>query len=143
MNENMLVIIKPDAARRHVTSEILKRLKSTGISVHEQKELTITPEQAAGLYRPHKDKAFYAGLVRYMTSGPVTVVRLSGGNAIARIRMLMGPTDPAQAPKGTIRGDFYDGNVFTDYGAMQNLIHGSDSPESAERELGIFFGKNS
>ena len=140
MNENTLIILKPDAVRRKLAGQILKQIKSTGLTIHEQKEITLMPEQAAALYVPHKGKEFYDGLVTYMTSGPVIVLRLSGGNAIAMMRALMGPTDPAKAPKGTIRGDYYDGHVFTDYGAMQNLIHGSDSPESAARELPIFFG---
>ena len=99
----------------------------------ERMELAqVTPEQAAANYIEHEGKPFYAGLIDYITSGPVVKLVLSGTDAVAIVRKLMGPTNPKEAAPGTIRGDF---GLIMD----ANVIHGSDSPESAEREIGIFF----
>ena len=130
--ERTLVIIKPDAMQRGLAAEILGRLERRGLRFAGLKLLRITPEMAARHYAEHQGKGFYDSLVRYITSSPVIVAAVEGPDAVAAVRKTMGKTRPLEAEPGTIRGDFA---LTVGY----NLIHGSDSPQSAERELAIFF----
>jgi nucleoside-diphosphate kinase len=132
-NEETLVIVKPDAVRRGLIGEILSRLERKGLRIEEMRMIRIDRDLADRHYEEHRDKPFFDELTDFITSGDVVVARVSGEQAIGVVRALMGPTDPAGAPQGTIRGDY--GLVIT-----QNLVHGSDSPESAKRELDLFFG---
>jgi nucleoside-diphosphate kinase len=132
-NEETLVIVKPDAVRRGLVGEILSRLERKGLRIEEMRMMRIDRDLADRHYEEHRDKPFFAELTDFITSGEVVVARVSGEQAIGVVRALMGPTDPAEAPQGTIRGDY--GLVIT-----ENLVHGSDSPESAKRELDLFFG---
>lgn len=131
--EETLVIVKPDAVRRGLIGEVMGRLERKGLRIDELRMLRIDGDLAARLYDEHQDKPFFAELVDFITAGEVVVARVSGEQAVPVVRALMGPTDPAAAPTGTIRGDY--GLVIT-----ENLVHGSDSPESAKRELDLFFG---
>lgn len=131
--EATLVIIKPDAVRRGLVGEVLRRIEQKGLRVEEMRTQRIDQSLAQEHYDEHRDKPFFEELVGFITSGPVVVARVTGEQAVSVVRTLMGPTDPADAPPGTIRGDY--GLVIT-----ENLVHGSDSPESAKRELDLFFG---
>lgn len=131
--ENTFVMIKPDGVARGLVGEIIGRFERKGLKLHQIRMLTFDEELARRHYFEHVEKPFFPDLVEFITSGPVVAMEWSGENAISVARNLMGATDPNQAAPGTIRADF--GLVVT-----TNLIHGSDSPESAERELGIFFG---
>ncbi len=131
--ESTLLIVKPDAVQRGLVGEILGRIESKGLRVAEMRTMVIDRPTAEEHYAEHREKPFFDELVGFIGSGPVVVARIEGEGAISVLRMLMGPTDPAAAPPGTIRGDF--GTIIT-----HNLVHGSDSPESAERELKLFFG---
>lgn len=133
MNQSTYVMIKPDAVRRGLAGRIIARFEDAGLAIERMEYGTLSREQAAANYAEHEGKPFYEGLVEYITSGPVVKMVLSGPGAVAVCRKLMGVTNPAEAAPGTIRGDF--GLVMD-----ENVIHGSDSPESAEREIGIFFG---
>lgn len=139
MPEKTLLLIKPDGVERRLENEILFRIEKTGLIIEAKKSLRPTAQQAAELYSPHLGKEFYPGLIKFITSGPIIACRVTGANAIARVRELMGATDPRSAAAGTIRGDFKEDNVISEHGTIKNLVHGSDSPESAERELAIFF----
>ena len=130
--QSTLLIVKPDAVRRGLVGEILRRVESKGLRIEEMRTMQIDRSLGERHYEEHADKPFFGELVEFITSGPVIVARLRGEQAVGVLRTLMGPTDPAAAPPGTIRGDF--GTVIT-----ENLVHGSDSPESAERELSLFF----
>lgn len=130
--ESTLLIVKPDGVRRGLVGEVLRRVEAKGLRVAELRMLSIGRPLAEEHYAEHRDKPFFGELVAFITSGPVVVARLEGEGAIDVSRTLIGPTDPASAPPGTIRGDF--GLIIT-----ENLVHGSDSPESAERELKLFF----
>ncbi len=131
--ESTLLIVKPDGVRRGLVGEVLRRAERKGLRLAEIRTMMIDRALAEEHYGEHRDKTFFDELVGFITSGPVVVARLEGVGAIDVWRTLMGPTDPATAPPGTIRGDF--GLIIT-----ENLVHGSDSPESAERELKLFFG---
>ena len=131
--ETTLLILKPDAVRRGLVGEILRRVESKGLRVAELSMIRIDEALAGEHYGEHREKPFFGELVQFITSGDVVVARLVGEQAISVLRTMMGPTDPASAPPGTIRGDF--GTIIT-----ENLVHGSDSAESAERELKLFFG---
>ena len=131
-DEETLVIVKPDAVRRGLTGEIVARIERKGLRVAEMRTMRIERELAERLYGEHHDKPFFGDLVDFITSGDVVVARVVGEQAVPVVRTLMGPTDPASAPPGTIRGDF---GVLI----QENLVHGSDSPESAKRELDLFF----
>jgi nucleoside-diphosphate kinase len=137
--EKTCFMIKPDGVSRNLTAEILGRVSRAGLKVVQQQQLTLDRKLAAELYQPHLCKPFYDGLIQFITSGPVVVCCLEGREAINRLRELMGATDPRQALPGTIRGDLREANVLTPLGTIKNLVHGSDSPASAERELAIFF----
>jgi len=130
--ETTLILLKPDAVQRGLMGRILSRFEDKGLQVVGAKLMRITPELAAKHYQDHVSKPFYPGLVRFMTSSPVLALALRGNGAIAIARGMMGATFGSKAAAGTIRGDFGVSNSF-------NLIHGSDSPEAAARELGIFF----
>jgi nucleoside-diphosphate kinase len=130
--ETTLIILKPDAVQRGLMGRIIARLEDKGLQIVGAKMMRITPQLAATHYEAHQGKPFYEGLVRFMTSSPVLVMAVRGVGAIAICRKMMGATFGSNAEPGTIRGDFGVSNSF-------NLIHGSDGPESAERELSLFF----
>jgi nucleoside-diphosphate kinase len=130
--ERTLIILKPDAVQRGLCGEILARFEQKGLQLVGCKMMKIPTQLAETHYEPHRGKPFYPGLVKFMTSSPVIVLALAGKDAIAISRKMMGATFGSKAEPGTIRGDFGVSNSF-------NLIHGSDSPESAARELGLFF----
>jgi nucleoside-diphosphate kinase len=131
--ERTLCIVKPDAtAKPGAVGEILRRVEQAGLRLVGVKMLRLTEEQARGFYAVHKARPFYADLVRFMTSGSIVPAVLEGENAIARWRELMGPTDAAKAPKGTIRGD-----LGSD--VERNAVHGSDAPATARVEIAYFF----
>lgn len=130
--ETTLIILKPDAVQRGLMGRIISRFEDKGLLIVGAKLMRITPELAATHYESHKGKKFYDGLVRFMTSSPVLVMAVRGIGAIEICRAMMGATFGSKAAAGTIRGDFGVSNSF-------NLIHGSDSPEAAKREMGLFF----
>ena len=130
--ERTLIIFKPDAVQRGLCGRILARFENKGLQIVGMKFMRLPPQLVETHYEPHKGKPFYAGLVKFMTSSPVVVLALEGKDAIAIARKMMGATFGSKAEPGTIRGDFGVSNSF-------NLIHGSDSPESAQRELSLFF----
>ena len=130
--ERTLSIIKPDATRSNITGQINARLGAVGLRIIAQKRLRMTRAQTGAFYEVHKDQPFYDSLCRFMSSGPVMVQVLEGENAIAKNREVMGATDPAEAAPGTIRKDF--GKSIE-----ANSVHGSDSVETAEREIAFFF----
>ncbi len=134
--ESTFVMVKPDGVRAGLTEEILARIRRAGLKIVEQRKLRLNRRMAEELYAPHKGKPFFEDLIRFTCSGDVIVLHVRGPSAIKRMRNLIGPTDPSKAPKGTIRGDF--GKSIT-----ENVIHAADSPESAQRELSIFFRKPS
>ena len=131
--ESTLLIVKPDGVRRGLIGEVLRRVEAKGLAIDELRQCTIPRETAEEHYGEHREKPFFGELVDFITSGPVVVARVTGEDAITCWRNLMGPTDPVQAPPGSIRGD-----LATVIG--ENIVHGSDSPASAERELALFFG---
>ena len=130
--ERTLSIVKPDAVARNIIGEIYSRFEKNGLTIVAAKMMRLTEDQAKGFYAEHDGKPFYGDLVAYMTSGPVVVQVLEGDDAIAKNRELMGATNPAEAAAGTIRADFAES-------VEANAVHGSDSPASAEREIGYFF----
>ena len=131
--ERTLVLIKPDAMQRQLAGEILSRLERRGLVVREGKLLTVDRGLAETHYAEHAEKPFYGELVEFITSGPTLALVLEGEGAIATVRRTMGATNPADSEPGSIRGDFA-------LSMPDNLVHGSDSPESAEREIGLWFG---
>ena len=131
--EKTYSMLKPDAVRNRHMGEIIARIERSGLTIERMELGMVTPEQAAANYAEHEGKPFYEGLIAYITSGPVVKMVVSGENAVATVRKLMGATNPADAAPGTIRGDF---GLTMD----ENVIHGSDSVASAEREIGVFFG---
>ncbi len=132
--QTTLIILKPDAVQRGFMGEIISRFERKGLQIAGCRMMMISQDLAARHYEAHKSKPFYASLVRFMTSAPVLVLAIRGNDAINISRKMMGATFGSKAEPGTIRGDFGVSNSF-------NLIHGSDSPEAAERELSLFFGK--
>jgi nucleoside-diphosphate kinase len=130
--QSSLLIVKPDGVRRRLVGEVLRRVEAKGLSIGALRMCTIDRALAERHYAEHTEKPFFGELVDFITSGPVVVARVEGESAIEAWRTLMGPTDPVAAPPGTIRGDY--ATVIT-----ENIVHGSDSPESAERELALFF----
>jgi nucleoside-diphosphate kinase len=130
--ETTLIILKPDAVQRGLMGRVIARFEDKGLQIVGMKMMTISQELASTHYESHQGKPFYEGLVSFMTSSPVVVMAIRGNGAIAICRKMMGATFGSNAEPGTIRGDFGVSNSF-------NLIHGSDSPEAAERELGLFF----
>ena len=130
--ERTLSIIKPDATRRNLTGKINARFEENGLRIVAQKRIRLTREQAEGFYAVHKERSFFGDLCEFMTSGPVVVQVLEGEDAIAQNRKIMGATNPANADEGTIRKDFAES-------IEANSVHGSDSPENAEKEIRYFF----
>lgn len=130
--QTTLIILKPDSIQRGLAGRIISRFEDKGLQVAGAKLMMISPELAARHYEMHQGKPFYDKLVRFMTSSPVMVLAIRGLNAIEICRKLMGATFGSKAEPGTIRGDYGVSNSF-------NLVHGSDSPESAEREISLFF----
>lgn len=131
--EHTFIMVKPDGVARGLVGEIVSRFEHKGLSLERARVLVIDEELARRHYAEHVDKAFFPELLEFITSGPVVAMEWSGESAISVARTVMGATDPKQAAPGTIRGDL--GLVVT-----HNLVHGSDGPESAARELDIFFG---
>ena len=125
-------MVKPDGVEKGLVGEIISRFEKKGLKIVALKIMKITPELAEKHYGEHKGKPFFADLVNFITSGPVAAMVLQGENVIPTVRTMMGATNPQDAAPGTIRGDF----ALT---IDENIIHGSDSPESAIREIGIFF----
>jgi nucleoside-diphosphate kinase len=134
VNQRTYIMIKPDAVARGLIAPIVARFEACSLKIERMELGTVTREQAEANYAEHEGKPFYTGLVAYITSGPVVKMVLSGPEAVMVCRKLMGATNPRDAAPGTIRGDF---GLTLD----ANIIHGSDSPESAVREIAIFFGE--
>ncbi len=130
--ERTFSIVKPDAVAKNVIGEIYSRFERAGLRIVAAKMIHLSREKAEGFYAEHKERPFFGALVDFMTSGPVMVQVLEGENAIKANREIMGATNPAEALRGTIRADYA---VSVD----ENAAHGSDSPESAEREISYFF----
>jgi nucleoside-diphosphate kinase len=131
--ERTLSIIKPDGVQKNLIGEIYSRFEKAGLQIVAARMLHLSNEQAEGFYAVHKERPFYADLVRYMMSGPVMVQVLEGENAVSKNRDIMGATNPAAAAPGTIRADFADS-------IEENIVHGSDAAETAANELAFFFG---
>ncbi len=131
--ESTLLIVKPDGVKRQLVGEVLRRVEAKGLTIERMDLRVIDRATAEEHYGEHRDKSFFAELVDFITSGPVVVAKVTGQDAITCWRTLMGPTDPVQAAPGSIRGD-----LATVIG--ENIVHGSDSSESAARELKLFFG---
>jgi len=136
MSQTTLVLIKPDGVKRNLVGEIISRLEAKGYVVADLRMVQATRELLAQHYAEHEGKPFYEPLVEFMLSGPVVAIRLEGNRVIEGFRSLAGATDPTTAAPGTIRGD-----LGRDWGlkVQQNLVHGSDSEESAARELALWF----
>ena len=132
--ETTLVLVKPDGVQRRLVGRILSRFEEKGLQVTGLKLALLPKSLLETHYGAHKGKPFYEGLVTYMASSPVVAVALRGRNAVAVVRKMMGATFGSKAEPGTIRGDLAISDGY-------NLVHGSDSPESAEKELALFFGK--
>lgn len=130
--ERTLSIIKPDAVAKNVIGEIITRFEKGGLRIAGAKLIHLTTKQAEQFYAVHKERPFFAGLVSFMSSGPVLVQVLEGENAIAKNRQIMGATNPKDAAAGTIRADFADS-------IDHNAVHGSDAPETAQQEIAFFF----
>jgi nucleoside-diphosphate kinase len=130
--QRTFVAVKPDGVGRGLVGEVIARLERKGLRLVGLKMMRVSEELAGRHYEAHREKPFFAGLVAFITSGPIVAMVWEGQDAIAVARNVMGATDPAKAAPGTLRGDF----------AMQiaaNIVHGSDGPEAAEREIGLFF----
>jgi nucleoside-diphosphate kinase len=136
--ERTLVLVKPDGVRRGLSGEVLRRIEAKGYTLAAVELKSATPELLAEHYAEHAGKPFYGPLVEFMLSGPILAVVAEGQGVIAGFRSLAGATNPTEAAPGTIRGD-----LARDWGlkVQQNLVHGSDSAESAEREIGLWFPK--
>jgi nucleoside-diphosphate kinase len=130
--QRTLAIVKPDAVKAGATGEILRRVEAAGLRILALKMTTLTEGLARGFYAVHRERPFYADLVRFMTEGPVVMAVLEGPDAIPRYRELMGATNPAKAAPGTIRADFGTG-------IERNAVHGSDGPGTARVEIAYFF----
>src|SRR5918999_2355867 len=131
--EQTLVLVKPDGVRRRLIGEVIRRIEDKGYDITELKMLTIDEALAKEHYAEHVEKPFFGELVSFITSGPVVAMIVEGEEAVAGMRQLMGATNPLDAAPGSIRGDY--ASVIT-----ENIVHGSDSLESAEREVKLFFG---
>ncbi len=131
--EETLVLVKGDGVRRRLIGEIIRRIENTGLDIHAMQLMDVSRELAEEHYAEHREKPFFEELVEFITATPVVAMRVGGEGAISIVRKLMGATNPANAAPGTIRGDLA-------LSMPDNLVHGSDSPESAARELKLFFG---
>jgi len=133
--EQTLSIIKPDGVQKNLIGEIYSRFEKDGLQIVAAKMLQLSQEQAEGFYAVHRERPFFKDLVSYMTSGPVVVQALQGEDAVNKNRQIMGATDPAKADEGTIRAEFAES-------IEENIVHGSDAPETAAQEIAYFFGDN-
>ncbi|MDG2046524.1 MAG: nucleoside-diphosphate kinase [Halioglobus sp.] len=133
--ERTLSIMKPDAVGKNIIGKIYSRFEANGLQIVASRMLRLSDAVAGGFYAEHKERPFFPALIEFMTSGPVVVQVLEGESAIAKNRELMGATNPAEATKGTIRADFASS-------IDANAVHGSDSPESAAREIAYFFASS-
>src|SRR5918997_352749 len=131
--DRTLILVKPDAFARNLTGEIIARFERKGLRIAALRHMTLDRQTAEQHYAEHVDKPFFGELVSFITSGPLVAMVVEGVDAIAGMRQIMGATNPIEAAPGSIRGDF-----ATIIG--ENIVHGSDSPESAEREVNLFFG---
>lgn len=131
--QQTFVMVKPDGVRRGLIGEVVRRIEAKGLALKEMKLFTIEEDLAKEHYAEHTEKPFFGELVSFITSGPVVALVVEGPDAIVGMRQIMGATDPMEATPGSIRGDF-----ATLIG--ENIVHGSDGPESAEREIKLFFG---
>ena len=132
MIERTLVVLKPDCVQRRLVGQILVRLEQKGLTLIAMKLVRVSPELAKQHYQEHVEKPFYPSLEEFITAAPVLAAVVKGPSAVKVVRNLLGPTSGVEAPPGTIRGDF-------SVSRQMNLVHGSDSPESAAREIGIWF----
>jgi nucleoside-diphosphate kinase len=132
-SQQTFIMVKPDGVRRRLVGEVIGRIEAKGYEIREMKQFTMDQELARKHYQEHVDKPFFDELVNFIVSGPVVAMIVEGADAVAGMRQLMGATNPIEAAPGSIRGDF-----ATVIG--ENIVHGSDSPESAERETNLFFG---
>jgi len=139
VREKTLLLVKPDGVARNLVDDIKARVKTAGLMIVESKKIQVSESVAKELYSVHAGKPFYPGLIKFITSGPIVANIVEGEGAILRLRELMGATDPRKAEPGTIRGDLREENIFTEDKIIKNLVHGSDSTESANREIPIFF----
>jgi len=130
--ERTLSIVKPDGVRANLIGEVYRRFEKAGLSIVAARMLHLSQREAEGFYAVHRERTFFRDLVRYMISGPIIVQVLEGENAIARNRDIMGATDPKKAAPGTIRADLAAS-------IEQNVVHGSDAPDTAAREIAYFF----
>jgi nucleoside-diphosphate kinase len=130
--ERTFSIVKPDGVEKNLIGEVYSRFEKSGLRIIASRMLHLTREQAEGFYAVHKERPFYPDLVAYMTSGPVVVQVLEGEDAVQRNREIMGATNPADADPGTIRADFAAS-------IEENVVHGSDAPETAREEINFFF----
>ncbi len=130
--QHTFVMVKPDGVKRGLVAEVIGRFERKGLTLERMRMLIIDEDLAGRHYAEHTAKPFFGELVSFITSGPVVAMEWSGPEAVSIARTLMGTTNPAEAPPGTIRGDF--GTIIT-----ENIVHGSDSPASAEREIQLFF----
>ncbi len=131
--QQTLILVKPDGVKRRLVGEVISRIEAKGFEIRELRMATIEESLAQKHYAEHVDKPFFGELVSFITSGPLVAMVVEGVDAIAGMRQIMGATNPIEAAPGSIRGDF-----ATIIG--ENIVHGSDSPESAEREVNLFFG---
>lgn len=131
-NELTFSIIKPNAMKKNAIGAIINKFEGSGLTIAAAKMVHLTKQQCEEFYAEHKERPFFGELVEFMTSGPVMLMCLSGEGAIMKNREIMGATNPSEAAAGTIRAEFGDS-------VGENAVHGSDSPESAQRELGLFF----
>jgi len=135
MANRTLTMIKPDSVRKENFGKIISRIEAEGFAILGLKKIGLSPRQAEGFYAVHRERPFYRDLVKYMASGPVYVAALQRDDAVARLRKLMGATDPKKADRGTIRAEFGES-------IEQNAIHGSDSDENAKIEISFFFAES-
>jgi nucleoside-diphosphate kinase len=131
--ERTLIILKPDAVQRKLCGEIIKRIENKGLNIVAMRKTTISTATAEKHYAEHASKGFFRDVVNFMTSGPSVILAVEGDEAIGLMRTLIGKTKFTEAVPGTIRGDYA-------FSVAENLVHGSDSPESAQREVALFFG---
>ena len=130
--ERTLSIVKPDGVARNLIGQVYQRFEAAGLRIVAARMMRLTREQGEMFYAVHRERPFFADLVRYMTSGPIMVQVLEGENAIAKNREVMGATDPKKAARGTIRADFAES-------IERNVVHGSDGPDTARQEIAFFF----
>ena len=132
--EKTLSIVKPDGVEKNLVGEVLRRFESEGMRIAALRMIRMSKKQAEGFYHVHRERPFYSSLTDFMSSGPCVVIALEGEDAISRVRTIMGATNPEEADEGTIRKDFASG-------IEKNIVHGSDSPESAAHEIEYFFSR--